>query len=86
MGAASARQFFLGNSELVRLAGLDDEIAAISFPDAARYRATEVTVSETFEDGLNQPVKRLPKLRSTRLKRHGRELIVRHCTAALSCP
>ena len=32
IGAASARQFFLGNGEFVRLAGLDDEFAPLPFP------------------------------------------------------
>jgi hypothetical protein len=35
IGAASARQFFLGDRELVGLAGLDDEFAPVSLPDAA---------------------------------------------------
>ena len=41
IGTASARQFFLGDGELVRLAGLDDEFAPVAFPDAARNGAPE---------------------------------------------
>jgi hypothetical protein len=35
MGAALPRQFFLADGELVGLAGLDDEFAAVFFRDAA---------------------------------------------------
>ena len=33
--SASARQFFLGNRELVRFSSLDDDVASVSLPDAA---------------------------------------------------
>ena len=35
IGAASARQFILRDRELVRLAGLDDELAPVALSDAA---------------------------------------------------
>ena len=61
--AASARQFFLGDGKLVRLAGLDDELATVSLPDAARNRAPEVTMAEPVEDNLNETIERLTELR-----------------------
>ncbi len=63
----SARQFFLGNVELVRLAGLNDEFAPVTLPDTARNRAPEMTMPETVEDDLNDAVERLTELRSTGL-------------------
>ena len=35
IGAASARHFFLGNGELVALAGPDHELAPVALPDLA---------------------------------------------------
>lgn len=49
MGAVSARQFFLWDRELVRLAGLDDEFAAASFADADRDLAAEMTMTEPVD-------------------------------------
>ena len=37
--AASARQFVLGDGELVALAGLDHEFAPVALADVARNRA-----------------------------------------------
>ena len=65
IGAASARQFFLGDRELVRLPGLDNEFAPVSLPDAARNYAPEVTMTESVEDDLNKAIERLTELRST---------------------
>ena len=69
IGAASARQFFLGDRELVRLAGLDDEFAPVALPDAARNRAPEMTVTEPVEDDLHEAIERLTELRPTGLRR-----------------
>lgn len=49
ISAVSARQFFLGNREFVRLACLDDEFSAVSFADAARNRAAEMTMAEPVD-------------------------------------
>ena len=68
-GAASARQFFLGDGELVGLAGLDHEFAPVALPDPARNRAPEMTVTQTVEDDLHEAIERLAELRSTGLRR-----------------
>jgi hypothetical protein len=67
IGAASARQFFFGDGELVRLAGFDNEFAAASLSDAARNRATEVTMTEPVDDDLNEALKCRAELRSAGL-------------------
>ena len=41
IGAASARQFFLGDGKLVRLAGSDQELALAAIDDFAIDRALE---------------------------------------------
>jgi hypothetical protein len=66
-GASSARQFFLGDVELVRLAGLDDEFAPVSLSNAARNSAAEVTMTESVEDNLDEAIERLTELRPTGL-------------------
>jgi hypothetical protein len=78
--AASARQFVLGDGELVGLAGLNDEFASVSPPYAARNRTSEVTMTKPVEDDLKEAFKRLAELRSARLP------FVMHCAAAPSCP
>ena len=67
IGSASARQFFLGDVELMRLAGLDDEFAPVSLSDAAGNHASEITVTEPVEDDLNEALERLAELRSAGL-------------------
>jgi hypothetical protein len=51
---ASAWQFILGDSELVRLASFDDEFAPVFLPDAAGNCTPEMTMTEPVEDDLNQ--------------------------------
>ena len=58
-------QFFLGDCELVRLAGLDHEFAPVSLPDAARNRTPEVTMTEPVENNMNETIECLTELRST---------------------
>jgi hypothetical protein len=60
--AASARQFFLRNSELVRLPGLNDEFASVLFPYAARNGAAKVTVTKPVSDDFSEALKGLTKL------------------------
>jgi hypothetical protein len=67
IGSASVRQFFFRDGELVRLAGFDNEFAAASLSDAARNRATEVTMTKPVDEDLNEPLKRLAELRSAGL-------------------
>ena len=55
--AASARQFLLRDGELVRLAGLNEEFAAISLPDAAQNNAPEMTMPEPVPKAV---VRRIP--------------------------
>ena len=61
-GAASERQFILGDRELVRLTGLDDEFAALPLPNSTRNRASEVTVTKTMEHDQGKPFESLPEL------------------------
>jgi hypothetical protein len=63
--AASARQFFLGDVEFVRLAGLDHEFASVAPSDTARNLTTEMTMPESVEDNLQEAIARLTELRST---------------------
>lgn len=86
IGAASARQFILRDRELVRLAGLDDELASFVLPDSARDRAPEMTMTKPVEDDLHEAVDRLAKLGSAGLNGIGVERIVMHCATAPSCP
>ena len=86
IGAASARQFILGNRELVRLAGLDEEFAAVSLPDSARNRAPEMTMTETVEDDLNEAIKGLTELRSAGLPGVCLGRFVIHCAVEPSYP
>ena len=86
ISAASARQFFLGDRELVRFAGLDDEFAPVPLSDAARNRATEMTMTEPIEDNLNEAFDSLAELRSTGLHSVCLGRFVMHCAAMPSCP
>jgi hypothetical protein len=86
IGSASVRQFFLGDVELMRLAGLDDEFAAVSFSDAAGNHAPEMTVTEPVEDDLNEALERLAELRSTGLPGVCMGRSPMHCAEVPSCP
>src|SRR4030095_5303162 len=86
IGSASVRQFFLGDVELVGLAGLDDEFAAVFLTDAAGNRATEMAVTEPVEDDLDEARDRLTELRSTGLASACLDRFVMHCAAKPSCP
>ena len=46
----------------MRLAGLDDEFAALSLPNSTRNRASEVTVTKTMEHDQGKPFESLPEL------------------------
>jgi hypothetical protein len=86
IGAASARQFFLGDRELVRLPGLDNEFAPVSLPDVTRNCATEVPMTEPVEEHISEEFTRLAELRTTGSPSVCLRLFVTHCTAAPSCP
>ena len=86
VGAASARQFFLGDVEFVRLAGLDDEFAPVTLPDTARNHTSEMTMPESVEDNLNEAIERLTELRSTGLPGVCLARFVIHCATGPSCP
>ena len=62
--AASARQFVLGNSELVALTRLDHEFASVPFPDGARNRKPEMTVLQPVKDHLLKTGESLAELRT----------------------
>ena len=68
VGAASPRQFVLGNCELVRFARLDHKFAAVAFADCARNSATEVTVTQPVENDVPKAIECLTKLRSGGLR------------------
>lgn len=85
-GALSARYFFLGNCELVRLTGVDDKFAAIPLPDVSRNGVTEVAVTKSVDESLNQAIARLAELRSAVLPGASMVRIVMHCATALSGP
>ena len=86
IGSASARQFFLGDVELMRLAGLDDEFAPVSLCDAAGNHAPEMTVTEPVEDDLDEALDRLAELRPTGRTGACLDRFVMHCAAKPSCP
>src|SRR5262249_28878762 len=83
IGAASARQFSLGDVELVGLAGLDD---AASLSDATGNHAAEMTVTEPVEEDLDEVLECLAQLRSTGLSGACLDRFVMHCAAKPSCP
>ena len=82
--AASTRQFFLGDRELVRFARLDDELPPVAFPDRARNCTAEVPMTEPVFDDLNEAFERLTKLRSAGLSGACPEGFFMHCGAAPS--
>src|SRR3954453_15980688 len=83
--AASARQVFVGNSELVGLAGADHEMAFPAVPDLAGDRVFEITVTEPFHHDGFQMHERFRQLAVMRTSgRENRSLM--HCAAAPSCP
>ena len=86
IGAASARQFSLGDVELVGLAGLDDQFAAASLSDATGNHAAEMTVTEPVEDDLDEVLERLAQLRPTGLSGACLDRFVMHCAVKPSCP
>ena len=57
--AASARQFVLGDRELVALAGPDHELALAAVADLAGDRIVEEAVPQPVDDELFEPVERL---------------------------
>ena len=59
IGAASARQFFLGDGELVGLARPDHELAFAAVADLAGDGAIEKAVPEPVDDNLSRCVERL---------------------------
>ena len=54
--AASARQFFLGDGKLARLAGLDDQFAPVSLPYAARNCTPEVSMTRHIVSSYIYPL------------------------------
>jgi hypothetical protein len=87
ISSASARQFFLGDVEFVRFAGLDYEFPPASLPDAARNCASEMAVTESFEDDLADALNGLAELRPTGLPGACPDrFVVTHCAAKPSCP
>ena len=86
MGAASARQFILGNRELVGFALLDDNFAPVSLADDARNRTSEMTVTEPVEYDLNKAFEYLTVLRPTGPPSICLGRFVMHCAAEPSCP
>ena len=65
--AASARQFFLGDSELVRLAGADYELALAAVSDLAGDGAIEKAVVQPFHDDLFEMRERFGDLAAMRV-------------------
>jgi len=63
---SSARQFNLGNAELVALARLDDKLAPLPFSDGARNRAPKMTVLQSIEDHLLKTGESLANLPAAR--------------------
>jgi hypothetical protein len=84
--ALSARQFVLGDCELVGLARLDHEVAPVVLADPAGNGAAEVAMAQTIENDLTNTVERLSKLRTAALDGIGMGRFLKHCAAAPSCP
>src|ERR1700730_911998 len=84
--SASARQFVLGDSELVALTRLDHEFAPVPFPDGARNRKPEMTVLQPVKDHLLKTGESLAELRTARAAGVIVCRFVTHCAAAPSCP
>src|SRR5262249_1806844 len=62
IGAASARQFFLGDVELVGLAGADHEMALAAVSNLAGDRVVEEAMLEPIDDEPFQAIERLADL------------------------
>jgi hypothetical protein len=62
IGAASARHFVLGDSELVRLAGADHELAFAAVGDLAGDGVVEEAMLEAFDDKPFKTVERVADL------------------------
>src|SRR3984893_5962805 len=84
--SASARQFVLGDSELVALTRLDHEFAPVPFPDGARNRKPEMTVLQPVKYRLLKTGKSLPDVQTARAVGVILCGFVTHCAAAPSCP
>ena len=80
----SARQLFLGDRELVRLAGLDDEFPPVAFSDRARNCQRKGPMTEPVLDDLNEAFERLTELRSAGLSGACLDEFFVHCGEAPS--
>ena len=61
--ALSARQFILGDRELVAFTRLDHEVAPVVLADPAGDGAAEVAMAQAVENDLADPIERLAELR-----------------------
>lgn len=86
IGAASVRQFILGDGELVRLAGADHQLALAAVGDLAGDGAIEEAVPQAIEHDLFEVPKRLGRLAAMRTGRQGDSGGVTYCATIPSCP
>ena len=86
IGAASARHFVLGDSELVALAGADHELPFAAVGDLAGDGIVEEAMLEAFDDKPFKTVERLADLSTFGALERGFGSRVSHCAIILSCP
>ena len=87
IGAASARQFVLGDRELVALAGVDDEFAAFAaIGNLAGDGILEESMPQTVDDKTFETVESLADLSALGALARGFDLRVIHCAVVPSCP
>ena len=79
---ASARQVDLGYGELMGLARLDHEVALIVLDNGAGDCAAEMSVPQSFQNHINQPVDGLAGLRTAGVWFD--VVVIMHCAAAPS--
>src|SRR5262245_15518608 len=77
--AESARQFLLGDGELVRLPGLHQKVASVVLANAAGDGAPEVAVAKAVEHDLFDPLECFTELRPAGLNGITMERLLRHC-------
>ena len=65
---------------------LNEEFTPVSLPDAARNRATEMTMTKSVEDDLNKALERLSILRPAGLQCMFLVRFIMHYEAGPSCP
>ena len=87
MVAASARQFFLGDRELVGLAGADHELAPAPLARSRRRSSSrKCPCLQSIDDKLFETIERLADWSADVAGALNEGWFVTHCAAAPSCP